>query len=120
MILTIPRATPSLNELHGKHWTTKHKIKQQWRVLIWNALATQLQTPDYKARGKRTLTIKRHGKRSLDVDNLYGGCKIVIDLLRDFGLLVDDDAKNIILTASNEKLGKGEEPHTVLILEDVQ
>ena len=72
-----------------------------------------------KATGKRRLTIQRHGKRRLDVDNLIGGAKGMIDELRRLGVLLDDHDDAIELLAKNVPLVKGLEPHTILVIEDL-
>ncbi len=72
------------------------------------------------ATGKRRLTIERHGKRRLDIDNIIGGCKgCITDNLRALKMLVDDDDTSIEFVARNAKLLKGESPHTVIYLEDM-
>lgn len=42
--------------------------------------------------------------RLLDIDNLYGGCKHLIDSLRLSGIIPDDDPESITLEVTQEKI----------------
>lgn len=48
--------------------------------------------------------IKSFRVRLLDVDNLYGGCKHLIDSLRLTGIIPDDDPASISLEVTQEKI----------------
>ena len=111
---TIPIATPSLNETLGKHWAARKKIYKPWILNLFVATAT---IP--RATGKRRLTVDRHGKRMLDTDNLIGGAKGVIDIIKKLYLIIDDDQSNLDLVMTQTKLAKGHKPHTVFTLEDL-
>lgn len=112
--IVLPEATPSLNTFMRLHWTKRRRVKEQWSRLVLAHLPRNAE-----ATGKRRLTVERHGKRPIDLDNLAGGLKPVIDTLRAFRLLVDDDPASMELTVRNVKLARGEQPHTVLLLEDL-
>jgi hypothetical protein len=115
--IVVPAPSPSLNAFSFSHWRVQHTAKKRWARLILACLPAPKTT--LQAQGKRRLTIERHGKRSLDQDNLTGGAKCVItDNLRALGLLVDDNPTMLELSAVNVKLARGEAPHTVLILQD--
>lgn len=115
--LTIPKASPSQNEFAFSHWRKAHASKKLWALLI-RASEGFVVVP--KATAKRRLTIERHGRKALDVPNLIGGAKGIIDDLVQLGLLVDDDPRHLDVVALNAPLAKGEKPHTVLILEDLE
>ena len=55
------------------------------------------------------LTITRYSTRSLDADNLAGGCKPLIDAVRRAGLIPDDDPKSVELLFAQQSCSKGEE-----------
>lgn len=112
----LPEATPSLNTFMRLHWTKRRRVKDGWARLV---LAHMPRGIGVEAAGKRRLTVERHGKRAIDLDNLAGGLKPVIDTLRAFRLLVDDDPASMELTVRNVRLARGEKPHTVIVLEDV-
>lgn len=114
--IVLPDASPSLNTFMRAHWAVRKRIKKHWGDLVMVALP---RGPGIEATGKRRLTVERHGKRAIDVDNLAGGLKPIIDTLRAFRLLVDDNPMMMELAVSNVTLAKGEKPHTVLVLEDV-
>ena len=42
--------------------------------------------------------------RMLDIDNLYGGCKHLIDSLRGASIIPDDDPESITLEVTQEKV----------------
>jgi len=114
--IVLPDASPSLNTFLRAHWAVRKRIKKHWGALV---LASLPRGPGVEATGKRRLTVERHGKRAIDVDNLAGGLKPIIDTLRAFRLLVDDNPLMMELLVSNVKLAKGEQPHTVLVLDDL-
>jgi len=112
--IVLPEASPSLNTFMRAHWTKQRRIKAMWSKLVLAHLPRGGQ-----ATGKRRLTVERHGKRAIDLDNLAGGLKPIIDCLRAFKLLVDDNPMMMELVVRNEKLARGQAPHTVLVLEDI-
>jgi hypothetical protein len=114
--IVLPEATPSLNTFIRLHWTKRRRVKDSWSRLV---LAHLPRGPGVEATGKRRLTVERHGKRAIDLDNLAGGLKPVIDTLRAFRLLVDDNPLMMELAVRNAKLARGEAPHTVILLEDL-
>lgn len=110
--LEIPRATPSMNATHHKHWRAMHAQKTLWAQEVWAAYVMQvkrrLAAPPWRAK----VTIERYG-RALDVDNYIGGLKSVIDALKSIRLITDDDAEHLDLVATQHK-GK---PRTVIRIE---
>jgi hypothetical protein len=115
--LVLPAASPSLNKYAYSHWRTRQRDKAKWQLWLMAAIHEAGATP---ATGKRRLTIERHGVKRLDPDNMIGGAKGIIDSLRSLKMLLDDHDDALELVACNVKLSKGERPHTVLILADVQ
>jgi len=114
--LVVPAATPSLNKYAYSHWRVRQRDKASWELWL---MAAAHEAGATKATGKRRLMIERHGRRALDPDNMIGGAKGAIDVLRKLGLLMDDHDGAIELAARNVKLNKGEQPHTVFVLEDM-
>lgn len=55
-------------------------------------------------RPRHHVRIKSSRVRLLDVDNLYGGCKHLIDSLRLTGIIPDDDPASITLEVTQEKI----------------
>lgn len=113
----VPEPSPSLNKFAFAHWRVQHAEKRKWAKWL---LAEVMRTGAPVATGKRRLTIERHGKRRLDVDNIIGGAKgCITDNLRDLKMLVDDHDDAIEFVARNMQLPKGGVPHTVIYLEDL-
>jgi len=118
--LEIAQPSPSLNKYTSAMSPfVQAKDKKKWYWLI-RAAKGFIDVP--KATKKRHLRIERYGKgKPLDPDNLIGGAKCVItDNLKDMGLLVDDSDKWLALEGENMPLPKGQKPHTILLLWDVQ
>ena len=112
--LTLPIRTVSEANTR-EHWAKKAKLKARWATLL--ALAGAIRAP--KATGRRRMTVERHSPRALDADNLAGGCKeVVTDVIKDFGLLVDDSPKHAELVYVHVPT-RGERPFTVVVLEDL-
>ena len=107
---------PSANELNQMFWATRHRMKERLGWVLRSALNRQEAIPP--ATAKRKLTIIRVGKRSLDKDNLYAGCKMLIDCITQARLLVDDSPTWVDLEVDQEKCGKTK-PRTKIILEDL-
>ncbi len=113
--LTIPRATPSGNATHHKHWRASYDQKQLWTHEIWVALVQAMAgrglplEPPQKAQ----VTITRYG-RILDIDNAYAGLKSILDSLKAHRLIADDDAGHLQLKFRQEK----GTPRTVITIED--
>ena len=80
--------TPSLNKLHSNRWQMLNWKKQYLGELRNYDLAYGLEKPT-----KTKLTIIRYGSRLLDIDNLNGGCKPLIDSIKQLCLIWDDSPK---------------------------
>ena len=79
----IVTATPSLNQLNGR-----------WSKLNWKKkYAKQLRGYKYETGQVTTIKIRRFGKRILDIDNYIGGCKPLIDAIKEEGIIKDDSPK---------------------------
>ena len=61
--------------------------------------------------------IERRAPRELDLDNLYGGVKPILDAMVELGLLVDDRPRWLDLTVTQRKPDKGEPPHTIIVID---
>jgi hypothetical protein len=117
--LELALPSPSLNKYTAAMSPfSEARDKKKWYWVI-RAAPGFIDVP--KAKGKRHLLIQRYGKgKPLDPDNLIGGAKcVIIDNLKDMGLIVDDSSKWLTLDAENMQLPKGESSHTVLYLKDV-
>jgi len=113
--MVIPMASPSLNQTQRMHWAELRKLAKTWQVHIFVRAFEVRAEP---ASSKRRVVIERRGKRQLDKDNAYGGCKIIVDALKKEGLIVDDDSQNLDLEVTQAKLSKGDKPCTVITITD--
>lgn len=79
-------ATPSLNKFKGKWATLNWKKRFLSKLHNYEFLAL-------KKKIKKTIIIQRLGSRLLDEDNYHGGCKPMVDAIKEKGLIVDDCPK---------------------------
>lgn len=95
--LHIPEATPSVNILHGHHWSRKLRERKKWgwlvKAAVLEARFNRPETPPERVR----VRIVRHGARLLDTDNAIAGSKFLIDSLVAEGLARDDSPKHLTL-----------------------
>ena len=98
--LAIPEATPTLNALTRAHWTKYRQVRQHWSMLV---MVAKSQAKAFtRATEPVDVTVIRYGKQPLDTDNLFGGCKVLIDALKDHGLITDDNPKSLTLHVSQK------------------
>lgn len=118
-MLFLGEATPSLNVRKREHFGATKKWRKRWGVMLLPEIMAQGGKEALKASGRRRVTIERHGKKALDADNLAGGAKELLDEIRTYGLIVDDSPKHAELVYTHVPLGRGIDPHTIVILEDI-
>ena len=95
-ILTLPMKVESRNVLDRKHWAVKRESKKIWALFVRN----QMRLKKIKKAGtgqKFKLTIISYRKRLLDLDNLYGGVKQLLDACIDEELIWEDSPKYLDL-----------------------
>lgn len=114
----LPLPTPSLNTRKREHKFSSGGWRKKWAKYILPEIMRQGGREALEAKGKRKVIIERHGKKKLDADNLAGGAKELIDELRAAKLIIDDDAKHAELEFVQAPLGRGQVPHTIVVLFD--
>jgi hypothetical protein len=94
-VLVIPILTPSQNQWQTWHWARRRRWSGQALLLLRNAIqhVGRADLPSATGRYRVAVTITRYGHNTLDHGNLVGGCKGLLDLLVQEGLLVDDAPK---------------------------
>lgn len=93
----IPRQPPpSLNAMQRMHWAQRMEITDTWAEEIAVA-AKEAGKPQFKrAEVRLRLYYRTHRRR--DADNAIGGpAKVILDGLRDAGVIPDDDTNTIRL-----------------------
>ena len=114
--ITIEAATPSPNELNRMHWAERRRLKETFGWLLASALNKLPKIPT--ATGPRRLVIERHGRKALDQDNLAGGCKSLIDCIKEQRLILDDNP-NVCQMEFRQVVSRKGGPHTTIYLEDI-
>lgn len=101
---------PSANRLLRMHWTARARLQKAISKDVMAALAdwragNDLEIPRAKVRAQ-FVVFKKRGVGRTDQDNLAAGLKLVIDGLKQNGLIVDDSPAWFGFTAE-EKLAGG-------------
>lgn len=112
--LMIDEVAPSPNVYLRAHWSRYSGIKRRWCWLV-AAAGNRPTTPFLQAR----VGIMRYGKRLLDPDNLVGAHKPTLDALRACGYIADDSASHIDLDIRQERVPRGQEPCTLIMITDL-
>ena len=87
-IIDIPVRIKSRNVLDREHWAVKRRDKKEYALLIRNQMKLN-KIPDAEPKKYRLVIISIR-KRLLDLDNLIGGCKHLIDALIEENFIFDD------------------------------
>jgi hypothetical protein len=97
--LTIPNSVLSNNEVIKMHWAVKRATRRAYGWALQAAILESREIePEFLYRKtRRRVKIVSYRGRTLDPDNLSGGAKILIDAMRDLGLIFRDSKKWIIL-----------------------
>lgn len=97
----------SQNVTDRLHWAQRNRLKKMWTAWILR-LTPQVTRP---AAGKRAVTILSYRRRLItDHANLVGGAKLVIDAIRDAGLIVDDSDRWMVAAYHQELASRSPYP----------
>lgn len=106
------------------HWAVKRRLRKNlaWEI-IWATSTTERKAEPGRMRVSieiwRAPKPGRKMTRRLDPDNLVGGCKILIDAMRDAGLLKNDSPRWLDLDKPIQHLAK-ENPRTTITIVPVK
>jgi Holliday junction resolvase RusA-like endonuclease len=102
--IILPFVTPSVNKLLRMHYFARKREQDKYKK--WLAAAGAVDRRFNAEKEKRHVEIHSFRKRRIDLDNLIGGMKLLIDALCDVGLLWDDSPRYLDLTVIQETDGK--------------
>src|SRR6185437_3683039 len=119
--ITFPEPTPSLNPLHGAHWSRIVRERRKWRGYAAEA-ALQLRshppcTYPVLPLKRAVVSLTRYGARALDYDGLVGGAKAAIDSLVRAGFLAGDSPAHIGNPVYHQEVGSDRK--TIITLESL-
>ena len=80
----------SRNMIDRWHWSKKHKLKNEYRILVRNQMRLHSINPTEE---KCQLRINCYVKRLMDYDNVVGGLKQFIDAMCTESFIHDDSPK---------------------------
>lgn len=118
----IPKVPISLNTLLRMHWTERSQLKKNWKMEIFVAcqkLKEQKIDPFEFKDKKCKVFIHQYRHHTLDPDNSYGSCKILIDCLEKQGMIKKDSPKWIELMVTQSTIPFKKQLKTVITLEDI-
>ena len=101
-ILTLKNKIESRNVLDRKHWAVKRRCKQIWALFVRNQMKLR-KVPLAKHNKRYIIEIISCRKRFLDMDNLYGGVKQLLDAMTEEQFIFDDAPKYIQLKVEQIK-----------------
>ena len=113
-MFTIPYIAPSLNRSLRQHWAARAKGNQFVQMLVKVRCP---KVPRQKSGEIRHVTIIRFGSRLLDVDNLAGSAKGIVDALRYAGVIADDSPDRITLEFRQSRVPNGVAPYTAISID---
>lgn len=129
ILLTLTDPTPSLNEIKGRTWRAiwvkRRRAQRRMAQEIYHQLlnlppAKRPHAPIDHAR----VHIIRHSVGELDEDNLNGGIKALLDVLkkmhprtnpRGLDLIAADDPKHLVLVVEQKKCAMADQRTTIEI-----
>ena len=105
--LEIPYVTPSWNDIYsvGNYWARKKIVDREKAAIMWH-LAGKMKPLTEKV----SISIQHIQKRPYDSDNVCS--KIWIDVMKDVGILKDDDQRYVGWVAT--RCDKGKEAKTII------
>ena len=112
----------SLNKLLRMHWA----VRREYRRGLSTEIARQVMTATARLPFvQANVIVTRYAIQELDTDNLYGGCKDVVDclLIRSethpfgLGIIVDDAPAHMTLEAHSVRVGTRREQRTHVRIE---
>ena len=110
-VLEIHKKIESGNKIIRNHWAVNRKNKQEYSILVRNQM--RLRKVKKAIEGEKyVIMIISYRKRLLDKDNLYTGCKSLLDACVMEGLIYDDNPDCIDLKVQQFK---SKEEHTMII-----
>ena len=110
-ILEVCKKIPSGNTIIRNHWAVNRRNKKFWCLLVRNQMKLR-KIKKANDKDKYILMIISYRKRLLDKDNLYTGCKSLIDACVMEGLIFDDSPDYVDLKVEQYK---SKEDHTMII-----
>lgn len=110
MILRLDKSILSRNAIDKLHWSTRAKHRKEWEEAIW----AECNGRPPKTTRKIQLIITSIRSRLLDKDNLWGGCKQLIDSMVRLGIIKDDSENWLDLEIRQIKVQSRNAGQTVL------
>ena len=116
--IIIPVVPKSLNQLLRSHWSYKGKLKREYQLLVVNQM--RLNKIRKTEIGEAwNVTIYSYRTKLLDMDNLVGGCKPILDALSMESFIWDDSDAYLLCRYFQKTAPKGRR-YTEIIREKIE
>jgi hypothetical protein len=104
MVTSILISSPLMsgNYYSGRHWKLRHKMRKMYEKEIWACCNGKVP----KFSGKVEVAIVSQRAHLLDPDNLYSGCKPLLDAMKQLEIIEEDSPKYLDLNVSQSKSKK--------------
>jgi hypothetical protein len=116
--IVIYEAIKSQNTREKQHWGSRARDNKRWRAYVRAAMTPAERSQVVNV--KRRVVITSIRGRLLDVGNLVGGAKGLVDALVQCGILVDDSPKWCEIEYHQRIKTKSETQKTIISWEDMQ
>ena len=93
-IIKLPFIPPSPNKTLREHWSVRSKRKKQYALIVRSEM-NNWKFDKAKPKQPFKIEIETIRRRRLDLDNLYGSVKSLIDALCDELFIWDDDTVHL-------------------------
>lgn len=93
-IIKLPFVPPSPNQTLREHWSVRSKRRNQYQLIVRSEM-NKWKFDKAEPKQPFNLEIETIRKRRLDIDNLYGSMKSLIDALCNELFIWDDDTVHL-------------------------
>jgi len=101
LIDSVPVGPNGPKGLLRMHWASRQKYNKDWAWFIRSALGST--HPRIPVPERVQVHIMQGRKRLMDTDNLVASCKPILDGLRDWALITNDDPSHCMLEVEQVK-----------------
>lgn len=114
--IEIPGLPKRFNQGQGTHWRARHAHNRKWKTWVGRALIGQIPPQPYP---KAELTLVRVSSVMPDFDGLVQSFKPIVDALKFFGVIIDDNMNVIGQPSYRWEKGKAKEGKVIVTVKEI-